>query len=674
MYPGKVITFMETIAGLLPFYRLPDYPMPIFSKRPLLFFFILLAIVRLPGQPPIDSLKSALENTKSPAAKLDILEQLTFKYAARGSDSTLLYGQQMTEIAIAQKNYRQEARAYVTLGFWHHNKGQYERAKELYFKAKKLADQYDLSSVQPSLYAYLGMTYQRVVQPDSALLYFLKAEQAFIDAETPYELWTVYNGLFNLSAERGDTAQARVYAEKAWEIVGAGTARIDRGYLLFRLMSHFFQIGDFGQMARYQSLWQEYQLEKKTSVELMQTPAHVSMFSFAQEGDTSIATQYKKSLAFFENEKNLYRAAWSAEDLGMYYLDQGDLNNARTYLERSLDLYQQCQAGYRRGRVLFQLYKLAKQEEQSAQALNYLERYRVLADSLSGVEVQKNLNELKVQYETEKKEQELRIQSMEILQKTQQRNALLGSSFVLALLALGIFLGLRQRIQINRRLATQESELQQQRIQQLEQEKRLGNLKAMIQGQEKERQRIANDLHDSLGGLLTAARNQFDRSGQDDATLTILEEAGTELRRISQNLMPRALTLLGLQGALEDLATQLQQEGISCQLQFFNWSDTLSETQSIMLYRIVQELVHNVRKHAQATEVLIQCIQHEDELLVTVEDNGKGFDLEKARQKRSLGMGSIESRARYLQATLDIDTAPGEGTTINLSIPVPKSI
>jgi hypothetical protein len=125
-----------------------------------------------------------------------------------------------------------------------------------------------------------------------------------------------------------------------------------------------------------------------------------------------------------------------------------------------------------------------------------------LADSLAGVEVDKNLNQLKVQYETEQKEQALRIQRLELDQKTQQRNLLLGSSLALALLAVGIFAGLRRRLVTNRRMAQQESELQAQRIRRLEQEKQLSALHAMIEGQEKERTRIAND---ELSELVIAA-------------------------------------------------------------------------------------------------------------------------------------------------------------------------
>lgn len=311
------------------------------------------------------------------------------------------------------------------------------------------------------------------------------------------------------------------------------------------------------------------------------------------------------------------------------------------------------------------------------EALAYLEAYEALEDSLTNVTVEQNLNALRVKAETEKKEQALQIKDLELKQKTQERNALFIAALLLAILAVLIFLGLRQRLLANRRMAQQEQALQEQRILQLEQENRLSAMQSMIQGQEQERYRIANDLHDSLGGMITAIQRHVSElarraTAHDDGlaqrTVSISANASQELRRIAQNLMPRSLTLLGLEGAIEDLAAQLEAQGLRCQFQTIGLKGRLPEEVAVTLFRIVQELTNNIVKHAQADQVLM--LQRDGTLFLTVEDDGRGFDLEQARQQASLGMSSVASRVDYLKGDLDIDTAPGQGTSVSIAIPL----
>jgi signal transduction histidine kinase len=125
-----------------------------------------------------------------------------------------------------------------------------------------------------------------------------------------------------------------------------------------------------------------------------------------------------------------------------------------------------------------------------------------------------------------------------------------------------------------------------------------------------------------------------------------------------------------LEGAIEDLAAQLEAQGLRCQFQAIGLKGRLPEELAVTLFRIVQELTNNIVKHAQADQVLIQLLQRDGSLFLTVEDDGKGFDLEKARQQTSLGMSSVASRVSYLKGDLDIDTAPGQGTSVSIAIPL----
>ena len=155
-----------------------------------------------------------------------------------------------------------------------------------------------------------------------------------------------------------------------------------------------------------------------------------------------------------------------------------------------------------------------------------------------------------------------------------------------------------------------------------------------------------------------------------DLIFEINEGERTEVRRISHNMMPAALVYAGLPGALDDLADQVRANQIGCVLEIVGDLNQLSATRTMGLYRIVQELVNNMLKHAKAQQVLLQLICHQDQLVITVEDDGQGFDPEAAQQQRSLGLKSIDSRVRYLQGEWEIDTVQGEGTTITIRLPL----
>ena len=651
------------------------------SLRPVIAILFLFAqpVALWPFSQP-DSLMRALEAARADEEKLNILVELAAYYAMRGHESTLAVCLETVELSRKLETPSVEVRALLTLGLWRHNKGQYTEAQNHFFRALAIAESQQLPGQLPSIYLNLGLSYQRKYQQDSAYHFYLEAEQVFRQQGSPSEMWKVYNGLFGLFAEKGDPARASAYAHKAFDMVKENGSRAERGFLLVRLMQYFFRSGQFAEMDFFQDKWEEYQAEKRASRELMESPEHIELYLHGREASDSARLQLNRAIAYFDSTGNRYRAGWCYENLADFYLAQEQETQAERAFHAALLRYRQCGAGYRQGRVLHRLYLFNKAKGRFPEALQYLESYQLLADSLAGVEVEKNLDQLKVQYETEQKEQALALKSLELRQRSRERNVFLFSSILFAMLATIVFIGLRQRIAANRKLAKQESQLQEQRIRQLEQEKQLSALHAMIEGQEKERIRVANDLHDSLGGLFFSAKAHFmaldgqTRTTQNkslfEQTAEIFDKAGVELRRISHNLMPRTLFLLGLQGAVEGLAGQLRTDGLQCRFQCIGLEKAIPEPTAVMLFRIIQELSNNILKHARASNVLIQLIQKDEEIHLILEDDGIGFDLETARQQQSLGLASIESRVSFLSGELDIDTAPGQGTTVVVRAPL----
>jgi signal transduction histidine kinase len=300
-----------------------------------------------------------------------------------------------------------------------------------------------------------------------------------------------------------------------------------------------------------------------------------------------------------------------------------------------------------------------------------------LRDSINEARRIATLEEMQARFDLSQKDNELKINQLELRQRTQQRNGTLLAACLLALLAFLIYYGLRRRLRTNQQLAAQAAEIQRQTLRQLEQDHQLSVLQAMMDGQEQERTRIANDLHDGLGGLLAAVKSHVGAlaPGPDTAlrekTAQLIDEACGEVRRIAHNMLPRALAHAGLGGALEDLARDLEKQGLHCDLEIQGLHQAeLTAAQNVQIYRIVQELSNNALKHARARRLLLQILAHQDVLTLLVEDDGQGFDPESPAG--GIGLASVRSRVAFLQGSVEWDSVPGEGTTVVVQIPLPK--
>ena len=205
------------------------------------------------------------------------------------------------------------------------------------------------------------------------------------------------------------------------------------------------------------------------------------------------------------------------------------------------------------------------------------------------------------------------------------------------------------------------------------------NYSSLIKGIELERERIAQDLHDGLGVMLSSVKMKlgtlFDSNSpsiQQDKLNSIVKDIDTaheEVRIISRNLMSKTLTKLGLQPAIEEMLNKIKETHPEIELTFFNNTNIkLKETVSLNIYRIIQELINNIVKHALADEVTIQLIQHNKHLSIMVEDNGIGFNL--SDQPHGIGLENIKYRVQSMDGTLNIDSSLGRGTSVSFELPL----
>jgi signal transduction histidine kinase len=262
----------------------------------------------------------------------------------------------------------------------------------------------------------------------------------------------------------------------------------------------------------------------------------------------------------------------------------------------------------------------------------------------------------------------------------QQRRALTVLAIALAGLLLGLYYIVRfykEKIETARIIEKQNEEINRQKINELQDKIQINSMQSMINGQEIERERIAKDLHDSLGGLLSTIKLKVDniKNKESDVRIipdfqsatSLLDTAVSEVRSISQNLQPGALSRLGLIPAVSDLINRYDSEdGPDIIFQHFDIPTKLDQKVALVIYRIIQEILNNAIKHAGASEILVQLNREHEDIIIHIEDDGIGFDPE--LKYDSMGLENIRSRVNYLKGTIEIDSRKNEGTSFLIHV------
>ena len=272
------------------------------------------------------------------------------------------------------------------------------------------------------------------------------------------------------------------------------------------------------------------------------------------------------------------------------------------------------------------------------------------------------LSENEVKYETEKKE--LRIHSLEKERRFILFIALLG---LVLLVAIIILIVARQKV------ISQKRKIAEQKIIQLEKEKQLIATQALLEGETTERVRLSKDLHDGLGGLLSVTKHKIanmkgsltipdDQVEVFNSALGMLDSSITELRRVAHNLMPESLMRYGLNSAINDFCNSIDKTNYH----FYGVEKRLDEKIEVAAFRIVNELVNNAIKHANASKIDVQLVQEHERISITVYDDGCGFEPKLIDRTKPGGLNNIESRVLSFNGRLDIFSAPQKGTEISV--------
>jgi signal transduction histidine kinase len=308
--------------------------------------------------------------------------------------------------------------------------------------------------------------------------------------------------------------------------------------------------------------------------------------------------------------------------------------------------------------LLNDLSEIEKESNNFEAALDYYKSFISLQDSIHSVEQNRSIAELETKYKLLEKEKTITELQAKTL-RNERTTTIIVAAFVTAvliLLVILIYFTLKRRISV-------------QKIKSLEDEKRIIAFTASLKGEEKERARLSSELHDGLGGILSAVKLNIESEDTLEAkekSLGLITQSISEMRRISNALLPETLLKFGMKTAVKSFCSSFNAQSgkVKIEFSFFGKEYRYSSHFELTVYRIVQEIINNSVKHSGASEITVQIISDESRLFIGINDNGKGFDISSPQIKRGLGLDNIKERSSIYGGRVELNSTPGNGTEV----------
>lgn len=540
-------------------------------------------------------------------------------------DTALRYLDKAKPIIENLDDYRTRASLFNAYANIYRRQSLYNEAIDNYLKAAEILEKQDDFQALGLMYSNIGGVYQILINNEQALIYHKKAEKMAIKADDKDGLGSVYISLSDIGLYRGAPISESIdYAKKAIAIFQQTGNTLFENKALQTLAKVYYYHKDY------------------TAAEPLIEQAASKAKELGFDYNTAEAIEVKSNIYFAQGQ--YVRSVEAA--LEALSIDTTDINITRSAYSK-----------------LTTAYAYLGKPELSHQ---YMTKYRETLDRYSNETFQKSLSAMEVKYETEKKE--LRIEALE---KQHQLYIWLGIAAALVLLIALALAYFRYRLAESRRKLAEKEALR------LEQEKQLIAVQATLDGEAAERSRLAKDLHDGLGGMLSAVKMNLPQVNGDvlleavDVTrfqtaLGMLDDSIQELRRVAHHMMPESLLRYGLKVSLADFCAAIS----TASFHYFGDEARLPSKMEIMIYRCIHEMVNNALKHAKAEHINVQLVQEPSRISFTVQDDGKGFDQHTVSE--GMGLRNIRQRVDAFQGKLDIFSS-SEGTEVHVELELTKN-
>ena len=649
--------------------------------------FVLLALLTLPAwgqQSDMEALRKQLKTEKVDTSRIHLMGDLARMLVLNADSTEALKLLNEALVLCKKQNYDYGyGHIYNALGVYYDEISQYNQAEHYYQLSydyfKKSPKENAKLGVATAL-GNLGLMAQYKGDIEKAINYKLQSLDGWKATNYPEKaiaVGNIYASIAGLYSKVGQLEKAIFYDKKGIETrLQANKKDADLGTNYIFLIDDFTKNKQLDSAHKYMVIVKNLIDELKNPVLYMRYYGSSAKISFEEKNYNNSLENSFLMLKYAKETQKSFQEMNANLLIGRCYQQLKQAQKAIPFLKNVLAIAPKVNGTESRKNALLELSNAYHQLNNNTEAFAYLTQYTALKDSLNANEIKLKLNDIDTKYQTVQKEKQILVLEQ---QKQKQKTliySLIAGFLVVALLG---FLGYRN-LSNHRKIAEQQVILKEIEVQQLQQERQLVATNSILKGQEDERTRVARDLHDGLGGLLTGIKLTLNKvkgnvilpeSGALAFTraLSQLDSAINEMRRVAHSMMPEALVRYGLPDALSDFCSDLNESGqMKVRLQLLGMDERLDSSVEVVLYRIVQELLNNVLKHAQATEAYVQITRTGTTLSLTVEDNGKGFDIGQLNQNKGAGMRNIENRVAYLNGKMDIQSKPNEGTSVYIEL------
>lgn len=576
-----------------------------------------------------DSLKKCLADARDDSTRWHYTLQLSAAYHRSHFDSSRLYGEQSLALS---GNFGQgscKAQTLNTLGATYWAKGDHETALKYYFESLKISQTGGFAMLASTTLGNIGLVYSDREDTPRALEYLHKALTIKRDLRDTLGIVRTMNNIgrvYFTNLEQLDSAQA--YFEGCLPLFDALPGQIfGKGIILNNVGTIYLRKKDFARARNY----------------------------------------FTQSLRIREQIGDRGGQAVVLSNLGELSFEQGRFAQAIDFYERSLVLAGQAGSQPDQAGVWEKLAKAYAAQKNFAKAYEYLQKYTTWQDTLHSSESQKAIADMEVKYQTAQKE--VALQALESQQRIQR---LITYGALAGIAALLVVLWLSRRAYRQRRL------LQQAAINQLEKERKIVALNAHLEGQQLERLRIAEDLHDDFGSglskisLLSETAKKRLSAPELDKIATAAKELLLKMGEIVWALNYRNDTLTSLVAYVRRYTVGFFEDtDVRCLFRVPDLPEVpLSGETRRNIFLVIKESLHNILKHAQASKVVLDFDYQNGELTVSIQDDGRGFDHTNPSAAGN-GLRSMDHRMRACGGRLEVSSTLGQGTTIRLALPLP---
>lgn len=577
-----------------------------------------------------DSLKAVIRNSKVPGEIIPAYTILANMYASKNFDESMKMAEAGREVAKKIKDSVGMAEFTRIIGLNLYFKGKFNDAASYYYESLKMLESNTSKNgkhTKALTLNELGKLFRKTRDLDRALQHYSEALDIYKELNDEEGMATIFNESGVVYEYKADYAEALNRYNRSLEIRNKMGDKLGESYSLSFIGGIYALQKDFGKARKYLDASLDLRRQLKDSF--------------------SMSLSYS-DIAIMYMEMNDYPAAID------YYTRSNTIADSMKYPQLMLENYKSM--------------ALAEEKRKDpGRSLEYFKKYAVLKDSIMTTEKINQIESLHAQYQAEKKEHQLALQQAVI----QRKNTMIWGMVAVSLLLFYAGLNAYRKKQAQNRLLLQETVIKEQEA----------ATRAVLEAEDNERKRIAAELHDGIGQMMSAAKMNLSvfeneltfennkQKKQFENVISLVDMSCKEIRSVSHQMMPKALMKNGLVNAVREFVDRIDNRVIKISLHTEGLKETIDINTASVLYRVIQESVNNVLKHADAGRLDISIAKDDEGIDVTIEDDGKGFKMSDSLLQDGIGLKNIVSRVQFLKGTVEFDTSPGKGTLVAIHIP-----